>query len=165
MKTIEQEILEGNPGRRPIPENAPRAKGEIPNPPKFLDRVATRKYHDLARIIGPKGSRVGGASDGETLAMVAFAYSKFRTAQKEIENSNEYITTSSGVVKKHPAAGEVKIWWDAYQAGLSKLGMSPVARKNVDAMPEEKKKTKKDELAERRALAAEKMRKLKNGTN
>lgn len=167
MKTIEQEILEGNPGRRPINENAPRAAGKIPNPPKFLNRVATYKYHQLSKITGPDGSKVAGQSDGEALAMTAFAYSKFRAAQTILDDPKtpEYYTTFSGNIKKHPAAGEVSSWWTAYQAGLSKLGMNPYDRKNVDKLPGEKKKTKKDELAERRAQAAEKLKNLKKNNS
>lgn len=161
MKTIEQEKLEGNPSRRPVNESAPMAAGKIPNPPKFLDRVGTRKYHDLVRIVGLDGMRVAGKSDGEALAMVAFAYSKFRNAQDSLDQATEFYTTPGGQIKKHPASGEVSDWWTKYQAGLSKFGMSPFDRKNVDALPGEKKKSRKQELAERREQATEKANKLK----
>jgi P27 family predicted phage terminase small subunit len=162
MKTQEQEILEGNPGRRPINEKAPVIKGRVPSPPKFLNKIAKYKYGQLARLTGPDGSRVAGQADGETMAMAAFAYSKFRTAQKAIEGSKEYYITASGAIKKHPAASEVASWWVAYQSSLAKLGMTPYDRKKVDALPEEKKKSRKDQLKERRAQAKKKMEELKN---
>ena len=165
-KTLEQEKLEGCPGRRPINENAPTVSGKIPNPPTFLDPVAKRKYYDLTRIAGPDGMRVAGASDGETLAMIAHAYSEFRSAKKVLDDrvvelaklnigpeQAKYYRTPSGQIKLHPAAGEVREWWTRYQSGLSRLGMTPYDRKNVDKLPEEKKTvSRKDELRERREL-------------
>ena len=137
-KTLEQEKLQGYPGHRPVNKNAPVAEMVIPKAPKFLDKVATRKYYDLSRAAGIEGMRVAGKSDGEILAMTAFAYSRFRAALKTLGEKTEYYETPSGQIKKHPAMGEVSNWWVKYNFGLSKLGMTPYERQKVSAIPEEK---------------------------
>jgi len=155
-KPAELEKLQGNPGHRLVNKNAPVPEMVIPKAPKFLDKVATRKYYDLARVAGPEGIRVAGKSDGETLAMTAFAYSRFRAALKILGEKTEYYTTPSGQIKKHPAMGEVSDWWVKYNFGLSKLGLNPYERQKVSAFPEEEKgESREDKMAEFRKKALE----------
>ena len=180
MKTIDQEKLEGNPGRRPINDLAPEPKKEIPNPPKFLDRIGKRAYHELSRLVGPDGMNVMAKTDGLALAMICDAYQEYRDTLKILDEDGKYYissqikivkvdektgkTTTSlkEVRKKHPAVPDMQNAWARVMSGLSKFGMTPYDRKNVKILSPVKKESKKEIAAERRAEAARKAKELQD---
>lgn len=165
MKTAEQEKLEGNPGRRPENKSAPKPDPAILEPQKFLNRVATRAYHELVKIVGPEGMQVMAKTDSLALTMICDAYADYRVAVKTIDKYGATVENSAMIetgeldkkgkkitekvlvsLKRNPAVGDKQNAWSRVMQGLSKFGMTPYDRKNVsilELLPEESPEEKK----------------------
>lgn len=48
-------ILNGNPGRRPLPENEPQPAPGVPEPPEFLDKDARAHWDYFADLLAASG--------------------------------------------------------------------------------------------------------------
>lgn len=168
-KTEEQEKLEGYPGHRPVNKSAPVPDRRIPIPPKWLGKIATRHYHDIARLIGPDGMRVMAASDLFSLAIVCDAYEDYRNCRDLLEKEGPYFDSGKVVAlengevvisnlqkKRHPAVGDKQNAWVRYMSGLGKFGLTPYERQKVSALPEDKPtQTREEIMAEKRKKAIE----------
>jgi P27 family predicted phage terminase small subunit len=155
-KTAEQERLEGYPGHRPVNENPPTPDRNIPNPPKWLGKIAARHYHDLVRRIGPEGMRVMAASDRDALAIVCDVFEKYRNCREFLEKNGRYFdiwdeeTKTLVGSKRNPRVIDEQKYWGLYMTGLGQFGLTPYQRKNVSVLPEEKKESREDRIAARR---------------
>ena len=166
-KPLELEKLEGCPGHRPLNKFAPEPNREIPNPPKHLGKIAKRKYSDLVREIGPAGMRVLGASDKDALAAICNIYERLRKCRETLDMYGEYIrefediqhedgTVESVLIKetRRPVVIDEQKYHALYMSGLIQFGLTPSARKNVLAMPDDKpEQTREERIAGQRAKA------------
>lgn len=140
MKTAEQEKLEGNPGRRPENKKAPKPDRNIPDPPKYLDRVGVRAYHELVRIVGEEGMKVMAKSDALALSLICDAYSEYRLCRKITQTEQERYPESGGLIKRHPAITDAANAFARVMNGLKSFGMNPADRAKVniiELLPEE----------------------------
>ncbi len=175
-KTTDIEKLEGNPGRRQPPINEPRPPKGIPQPPEWLGGKATEAYHELSQIVGPDGMNTMAKTDGIAMAMLCDAFIEYRYARDELENGTDfykedpeakegdkplhvnigrYYISKDGLVKRHPAVGDMQDAWKRVAMMLGQFGMTPVARKNVQALGKKKEKTREQKMAEKRKKMAE----------
>lgn len=152
MKTAEQERLEGNPGRRPENKNPPNKILEVPDPPKYLGRIGKYAYHQLTKLLGQEGMQVFAKSDYFMLSLICDAYDEYRTARKTLEDEGRYYTTK-GLKKRHPAVGDSQDAWKRVISGLTRFGLSPVDRKNVEKILITTHEPEKLTPAQRRAEA------------
>ena len=74
-KPSAQKKLEGNPGRRPLPENEWEPAADSPPKPDELGRMAERAWDDLVVRLDPVLTSV----DGIGLEMICRAYQEWRT--------------------------------------------------------------------------------------
>ncbi|MCP4161217.1 MAG: P27 family phage terminase small subunit [Deltaproteobacteria bacterium] len=158
-KTTDQEKLEGNPGRRSLPENEPNPEKKIPAPPKWLGRKATRAYHDLSRIVGSEGMNVMAETDGLALSMLCDAFSEYRDMRLIIEDPEKRFYKSKEkagkiLIKRHPAVGDMQDAWKRVVLMLGKFGMTPFDRKGVQVLADSPEESREDKIAKRRAEAA-----------
>lgn len=160
MKTAEQEKLEGNPGHRPEQKNPANKIIEVPAPPKYLDRIGARAYYDLTGLLGQSGMQVFAKSDYFALSMICDAYDEYRTARKAVITDGRYQTTSAGLKKRHPAIGDAQDAWKRVMSGLTRFGLTPVDRKNVDKILITTEESREERLKRRRAESALKAQKL-----
>jgi len=160
MKTAEQEKLEGNPGHRPEQKNPAVKIIEVPAPPKYLGRIGARAYHDLTGLLGQSGMQVFAKSDYFVLSLICDAYDEYRTARKTVHNEGRYQTTKSGLKKRHPAIGDAQDAFKRVMSGLTRFGLTPVDRKNVDKILITTEESREDRIARRRAENALKAQEL-----
>jgi P27 family predicted phage terminase small subunit len=169
-KTAEQERLEGYPGHRPVNGSAPVPDSNIPPAPKWLGKIATRHYYDLARRLGNDGMRVLGASDTFALAMVCDTYEEYRKCRDILEEEGPYFQSGRNILndegdiigidnlqkKRHPAVGDKQNAWSRYMTGLGKFGLTPYERQKVSVISDDKPVQSRDDiLAEKRKKALE----------
>ncbi len=81
-KPTKLKILEGNPGKRPLPTDEPQPQG-VPECPASLDAVARAEWHRIA----PELIRLGllTAVDQETFACYCEAVSMLKAARREMK--------------------------------------------------------------------------------
>lgn len=138
-KSPELRRLEGNPGYKPINEDAPVATGR-PVAPDYLSEYANEVW---VRVIGSMPSSVYTAADQDLLAAYCVAADLHRQAVKQVALEGAVI----------PGGGEgrsyvnpcVKVLNEAAQKMAligSRLGLDPAARATLRVPKDEKPKSK-----------------------
>ena len=134
-KSLELKILQGNPGRRPLPSpGGPFVEG-IPEKPPHLDEDASEEWDRLTTalvgILSP-------ASRG-TLLCACDAYSQLTASNRVLkEHGSTYTTISesgSTLIRQRPEVRMRENARRAYQLALSELGASPVGHTRVRTLP------------------------------
>lgn len=109
-KPIPLKVLEGNPGRRPIPKDAPEFISDMPEPPEYLDDYALEVWNR----IGPGLYNLKLLSDynRELFAAYCEACSDWRAAAEELNELKKEsrlaamtMTTSNGNIIQHTLIG------------------------------------------------------------
>lgn len=139
-------VLQGNPGRRPLPENEPQPpEGEIV-PPSTLSPAALEYWKQHEPILLAMG--VLTTADVAALAEMCEVEAEFWAARAVVHAEGMFMTFEGGRLIEHPA---VKVASDA-QKRLMRLqvefGLTPSSRTRVKAQPKEAKKSALEELRE-----------------
>lgn len=129
-KPVEQKILEGNPGKRKLPEpllvSGRPAMHELDEPPAHLPVEAKEFWRDsVARLV-----EVGIVDrvDIPVLEQLSIQYARIRQAQRVLAVDGHYVRGSVGQLRPHPA---LKIEQDATSLFLKMAehyALTPVAR-------------------------------------
>jgi P27 family predicted phage terminase small subunit len=124
--------LRGNPGRRPIGDEAgvPSGSEKVPRPPDYLTGEARREWFRVAPLLHEAG--LLSKLDTTALAGYCINYARWREADEEIRRH--------GLVIRHPKGWPmvspfVRIAREAYQAwtkALIEFGMTPKAALRID---------------------------------
>lgn len=129
-KPREQRIMEGNPGRRPLPEpvlvSGRPVPGELTEPPAHLPADAKEFWSDSVQRLASVGiiDRV----DVPALEQLATQYARIRQAQRVIAEDGHFTRGSVGQLREHPA---LKIEREATTMFLKladQFALTPVAR-------------------------------------
>jgi P27 family predicted phage terminase small subunit len=127
-------LHKGNPGKRPLNKNEPRARPGSRTPPPWLDRVAKQEW----RRVVPELHRLGlnTVLDRPAIACYCQTYSRLVAAQKEIaKNRDLSFLTPNGSEQQRP---EIGIFNQAQKQLLSwcaEFGMTPSSRTRIVADP------------------------------
>lgn len=129
-RPAELRLIEGNPGRRPIPRPLKVPPG-LPAPPGHLDPEALAEWH---RIIGELG-QIGIITQPDRAALAAYccAYSRWALAEKRLREQGQLTRNAAGSVVQSPW---MKISTQAMllmHKFLTEFGMTPVSRSRVTA--------------------------------
>jgi P27 family predicted phage terminase small subunit len=142
-KPTRLKILEGNPGKRPLPKAEPQPKRGIPTRPEGLTPEAKREW---TRVTGEL-DRVGLLTvvDRAELAMYCQHWARWWEAQKLITVNGLTYTTDKGEVKIRP---EVKSYQEdarLIRNFCADYGLSPSARARM-VVPGQKDVDELDEI-------------------
>ena len=135
-KTLEQKILEGNPGKRPLQKTEDISSGELPLCPDWLSPEAKLEWARICEVLPNLTQKDRGALEG-----LCSAYDRWFRAEKKLRKS----LTQNARHGRAPRP-EVKIAHDSlnqYKAFLIELGLTPKSR--IGQTPS-KPKTPKDPL-------------------
>lgn len=135
--------LEGNPGKRPLPENEPQPEKltAVPKPPSFLDPLAKRHWKVLGQQLLDCGLLTH--IDLDAFSACCNCYALWVKAQTEIKKTGLLVKTPNGFPMPSPY---IKIAGDALDRMmryLKEFGMTPAARSRVQVDIE---KEEEDEL-------------------
>lgn len=145
-KPVELKILQGNPGKRPIPDDIPQPGKlyEIPEPPKYheLDAVAIEIWNDLA----PKLTRTRILTDHDlnTLAHYCTASSICIMAKKKITEHTLILTfkNEDGTLKHAQKSPFITVYREALDDVIrlgAQLGLSPSERARLHIKKDDEK--------------------------
>ena len=114
-----------HPGRRN--PDAPRADGERPKPPKWLDKEALEKWHALLDLLEKNGLVSSDTLD--ILVAYCSSYSSWRKTQKMIDKQGmSYVDAKTGNLKRNPLLADLHKYRDQCNRLLPELGMTPSSR-------------------------------------
>ena len=144
-KPTHLKILQGNPGRKPLPQNEPEPKRaeRTPSVPTWLDDKAKGIWKEHARILWAAGLLT--QIDREALAALCETTALYRTAVDMIRvegavwTSKEtgYTQQSAWATVRGQALNKMQSLW-------SEFGMTPAARTRIQV---EKPEKEEDDLA------------------
>jgi len=122
-------IQDGNPGRRPLNTDEPKPIEGLPDCPDHLDDEARAEWDRL----GPQLVREHRMAIVYRAGLAAYcaAWSRWVTAEREIQKFGMVIQAPSGYLIQSPYVGISNRAWDQLMRALSELGISPTSQAKV----------------------------------
>jgi P27 family predicted phage terminase small subunit len=139
-------ILQGNRGKRPLPENEPDPECAAPPKPEYLGAIAAVEWDRMVEITMDIG--VLTVADGPALSLYCTEFETYRQAQLDLEvNGSLYKMTKKGEVwGAHPAVQIADKAAKNMKAILAEFGLTPSARTRVHTSKKKEKKGKFDDV-------------------
>jgi len=149
-KPVELRILQGNPGRRPLPkaENLVRDAAGSLACPKWICVEGRREWRRVARMLQRLG--VYRTTDRAALAAYCQSWGRYVQVEKILREEGMTFETDKGYVGQRPEVGMSHKYLALVKSLAQELGLTPASRPRVKAEPEKDAKT--DEAAKRRAF-------------
>jgi len=128
-------LIDGNPSKRPLPNNEPAPRGKIPSMPRGLDREAANTWRRLA----PRLHRLGLLTeiDGDALAILCQIRSRTLEIGKQL-NKSSVVLTVPVFNKDGDEIGEREVpnpwavaehkYFQVYRAYANEFGTTPRGR-------------------------------------
>ena len=135
---------QGNPGKRPLPENEPMPDKpkKLPMSPRHLDKIGRKEWNRIGKLL----HKLGLLTDIDMTALAAYCstYATWVEAQENIKKHGVLIKAQSGFPMQSPyltisnkAMSEMRKW-------LVEFGMTPSSRTRVKVeKPKEKNRLEK----------------------
>jgi P27 family predicted phage terminase small subunit len=137
-KSIELKRLEGNPGARPLNEDAPRTVGRA-TMPKYLKGYASQVWK---KIVGSMPEKVYSPADEELLGAYCVAAAMHREAVEHVTENGPTLVSDKGVEYQSPWMGILNTQATKMATIGTRLGLDPAARSTLRVAKEEKVKSK-----------------------
>jgi len=130
-------LLEGNPGKRPLPKNEPKPAPIIPTCPTWFDTTAKEFFHKY----GPKLHAIGLLTEVDAPAFEAVCqrYSLWVRCEKRLKAKGLIMTTESGYQQQRPEVSIAKSALADVKAFLTEFGMTPASRSRIDLKLDDEK--------------------------
>lgn len=147
-------MLQGNPGKRPLPKTGRRAnpRRRTPPPPEWLPEDGRAEWVRVGRLLNQL--HVLTEADNTALAAYCDAYSRWRKARKLIEDDGMTTTTAAGNLKAHPATVVVHQAMTEMRQFMIEFGLTPSSRARVGQVPAAEPSEFEKYLARRNQQAA-----------
>jgi len=131
-------LLEGNPGRRPLPQNEVKPDDRLPSAPAHLNKPAQTEWRRLCKEL----NRLGLLTVVDRAAFAAYcqAYGKWVLAERSLAQMAErdplthgvIIKTSNGNVVQNPLVGAARRASQDMVRYAAEFGMTPRARAGLE---------------------------------
>lgn len=141
-------MLQGNPGKRPLPKGEPQPTPGVPTRPEWLSAEAKREW----RRVAPELARLGLLTkvDRALLAAYCECWAQYVAAVKDIRKHGTTFTTDKGYEGPRPAVGIAAKMIEKMGQLSAKFGFTPSDRAKL-AMPEPKQEDPFDAFLKRKA--------------
>jgi P27 family predicted phage terminase small subunit len=134
-------LIQGNPGRRPLPKNEPKPRAGIPPCPAHLDERARIEWERITPELNAAGLLT--TIDGAVLAAYCMAYARWMDAEAALArmkardelNSALMIKTKNGNAIQNPLVGVANRAMLLVHRFAAEYGMTPAARARIEAEP------------------------------
>ncbi len=138
-KPTNLKILEGNPGKRPLPKNEPKPKPLAPKRPPWLTGEGKKMWERLS----PELERLGLLTviDGETFAAMCARWKTFVECERYLKKNGltyTYINTQGAeneVERPQVRIGQKAL--DQFRSFCSEFGLTPSSRTRIEVKPAE----------------------------
>jgi len=130
-------VLEGNPGKRPLPENEPKPAPIAPKCPAHLDKQARREWKRVIALLEPLGliNKLNMAA----LAAYCQVYSRWIEAEKLIRKHGMIVESPNGYPQLSPYMTIANKSLNQMKSYMVEFGMTPASMSRIDLKPGEVK--------------------------
>ena len=127
------QVLEGNPGKRPLNPLEPQPSLRRPKCPDYLDEAAKREWKRLVPIL--EAMRVLTEADGIALGNLCMQYALLQEAQTKLRKTGLLMKTRSGFIQQSPLVAVVSSTVDQVNKLCREFGLTPAARTRIQVAP------------------------------
>ena len=134
-KPTQLRVLQGNPGKRPLPKSEPQPR-VVPMPcPRWLLPEAKREW----RRVAPELRRLGLATIVDRTALSAYcqAYARWRQAEEILNREGFVFETGTGYLAPRPEVAIAQKSMTLMKGFASEFGFTPASRTRI-SLPEQK---------------------------
>jgi P27 family predicted phage terminase small subunit len=124
-------LLEGNPGKRPLPENEPELPAGAGGPPAHLDAGAKREWRRVEPILTTAGVLTQG--DRAVLTIYCAAWSRWVHAEGMVAKSAPVLKSEGGALITNPYLRVSREACEQVMKAAAVLGLDPANRSRVQA--------------------------------
>ena len=148
-KPLALERMEGNPGKRKLPEAADEISPppEIPDCPKWLDAGARAEWKRVIPLLSTLG--LLGKIDRAAVAGYCQAWARWEKAERILSKHGLTKTLKNGYIMPRPEVAIAHKYLGMVKAFCSEFGMTPSARGRM-SIAKMKEKDEMDELIDGR---------------
>jgi P27 family predicted phage terminase small subunit len=135
-------LIAGNPGKRPINENEPQTKCEIPSCPENLQGVAREEWGRITAELYSMGliDRLSRAA----IAGYCEHYEQWVEASKNVRKFGTVVKSKSGYPVQSPYLGIMNRALSEMRKFMVEFGMTPSSRSRVSSLNNGKKADEKE---------------------
>lgn len=130
-KPTHLKLLEGNPGKRPLPKNEPKPRPVTPPCPKWLDTEAKREWRRVSKELERLGLLT--IVDRAALAGYCQAYARWKQAEEILDVEGLTFTTPNGYVQQRPEVAIAQKSLQLMRAFGTEFGLTPSSRGRISA--------------------------------
>ena len=125
----ELKIIRGNPGKRPLNNDEPKPKKNIPDPPEHIQGDAKKEWDRITQEL----YKVGLITDVDCVAMAAYCqcYQRWIQAEEGITKSGLMVKTTNGNIIQSPLVGIANKSMLMMHKFLVEFGMTPSSRTRI----------------------------------
>ena len=126
-------VLEGNPSKRPLPENEPHPDitSRVPNAPPHLEGTARKEWYSISKKLYRLGLLT--EIDVNALALYCQAFGRYVDAQAQIDAFGMVALTPNRCLIQNPYVGIANTAMRDCYTYLTAFGMTPSSRTKVTA--------------------------------
>ena len=127
------QVLEGNPGKRPLNPLEPQPPLRRPKCPDYLDEAAKKEWKRLVPVL--EAMRVLTEADGIALGNLCMQYALLQEAQTKLRKTGLLMKTRSGFIQQSPLVAVVSSTVDQVNKLCREFGLTPAARTRIQVAP------------------------------
>lgn len=143
-KPTEVKALEGNPGKRPLPEPVRIGDPVAPDPPDDLPPEAVEFWNDTVRLLGEAG--VIHSADRSALIALSVQWARAERARKVLAEEGYFALGSMGQIVEHPALAVERQAHSMFLRFAEHYGLTAVARARI-GLVNQKRRTLASDMA------------------
>jgi P27 family predicted phage terminase small subunit len=137
-------LLRGNPGKRPINQEEPISRLEIPNPPWELEPDVKKEWDKLCEEL--YRMRILGVIDAHALASYCENFVQWWRALKEVKKKGMVGIDPKGFIRINPYLKITDSFFEKMKNFWEQFGMTPSARSKLRAQPNDSSSDEEDDL-------------------
>jgi len=124
-------LVTGNPGKRPLNENEPKAKSGIPEMPEWIApfELAVKNWDHESKILDDMGIMT--EADAGVLAVRSFLYSQMVELSRDIKTEGSVLEEEGRDPKHNPKQKQFESIIKEYRTLGSLLGLDPSSRSKL----------------------------------
>jgi P27 family predicted phage terminase small subunit len=123
--------LEGNPGKRPLP-NEPTFGACFPaEPPKWLSKEAKRLWGELVPLLQSVPGLLQSA-DVSAVELLCESYAQWKEASKVLQENGQTFTTPNGYIQQRPEVAIAQKCAKLVKELCSEFGLTPSSRSRIN---------------------------------
>src|ERR1700686_3690928 len=122
-KPTKLKLLQGNPGKRPLPENEAKLEASLPEPPEIIRGAALVEWNFIVPLL--HGAGLLTKIDGRALGAYCQTYARWCKAENYLEKHGTVIKSDKGQPMMSPYLKVANVALQQWTRMLAEFGMTP----------------------------------------